>query len=507
MEPQIRTPVARRALVLGLDGATFDLLDPLMAAGLLPFLRSMSDAGSRARLTSVFPPKTIPAWYSFATGKDPGELGVFGFTEPDGGPGRSRIVQTFRPAEAVWDRLSRRGVKVGVIDFPLKAGYPLHGFVIPGMLTENAPTFPDGLRAEVETAIGEAYLPELPPYRESDRAEWLGLATRAVEQHARVAEHLIDRFDPAFLFTLLRETDRVQHQHWRDLAAPVERIPADLVAFFRAVDATCARIDRAFRARGGGSTFVVSDHGHGAARADFFTNRWLAEAGYLVFRPGAGREPMRRQLLSRALLLAERFGPGRAIVHAVADRLRGNARRELVGRLVAGEASFEAAASRIDWDRTVAYSYPVPEGIYLNRYNPHLTPEAGRAIVREIRAHLEAYSGARIEVFEPGQLYRGARLANAPALLVRIDGLATEPRMDFSYPHVLLRDRPGFFYGSGVHRMDGVLLVKGDSPSDRPLPPAVSILDLAPTILEAMGVPPPDGLHGRSLAPTLGLAA
>src|SRR5262249_24407035 len=104
-----------RILVLGLDGATFDLLDPLMAAGELPSLRSVRDPGPGARLASVFPPMTIRAWYSFATGQDPGGLGVFGFTEPDGGPGRSRIVQSFRPAEAIWDRLSRNGVPVGVL--------------------------------------------------------------------------------------------------------------------------------------------------------------------------------------------------------------------------------------------------------------------------------------------------------------------------------------------------------------------------------------------------------
>jgi hypothetical protein len=51
-----------RFLVLGLDGGTFDLLDPLMEAGELPFLRSMVRGGLRAPLTSVYPAKTIPAW-------------------------------------------------------------------------------------------------------------------------------------------------------------------------------------------------------------------------------------------------------------------------------------------------------------------------------------------------------------------------------------------------------------------------------------------------------------
>ncbi len=480
-----------RCLVLGLDGATFDLLDPLMDSGDLPFLASLARRGSRARLTSVFPPKTIPAWYSFATGQDPGQLGIFGFTEPDGGPGRSKIVHTFRPAEALWDRLSRHGRRVGVLNFPLRSGYPIHGFIVPGMLTDSPTTYPEGLRAELATALGGSLQSELPPYRESDRAEWLERASRAVEQHARASEYLIGRYHPEFLFVLVRETDRVQHQHWSELDRPVPRIPKDLRAFFRGVDSALARIDLAFQADGTPApTMVLSDHGHGAARADFFTNRWLAEEGFLVFRPGRERDSLRRRLVSRGLLLSDRVGLGASVIRPLADRLRGSERREWVGRVVAGASSFEAMASRIDWNRTVAYSYPVPEGIYLNRYHPTLSAEEGRRAVARIRERLETYPDARIEVLEPREIYRGTNLRNAPALLLRIDGLATEPRMDFSYPSPMLRNRPRYFYGTGVHRMDGVFLLAAPGGPAPALPPALSLLDVAPMILAGMGVPP-----------------
>lgn len=482
---------ARRLLAVGLDGATFDLLDPLIEAGDLPFLGGLLARGRRARLTSVFPPKTIPAWYSFATGRDPGELGIFGFTEPDGGPGRSRVVQTFRPAEAIWDRLSRRGVRVGVLNFPLRAGYPLNGFIVPGMLTERPQTYPTGLRDELETALGGPYLPELPPYRESDRAGWLDLAGRGVAQQAAATEFLVDRFRPDFLFVLIRETDRVQHQHWAELDRPVARIPDDLRQFYRGVDAAVARIDGAFRSVGDPATTVVlSDHGHGAARSDFFTNRWLEEEGFLVFRADRSRAPVRRRLVSRLLLALDRYPVGRRLLGPIVDRLRGSSRREWVGRLITGQSTFEEMAGRIDWERTVAYSYPVPEGIYLNRYHPGLTPEAGRTIITEVAQRLRAFPEARIEVLEPEAIYKGRRFANAPALLLRIDGLATEPRMDFSYPRPLLRDRPGFFYGTGVHRMDGILVVAQDDGTPEPLPPVVSLLDVAPRIFASMGMTP-----------------
>jgi predicted AlkP superfamily phosphohydrolase/phosphomutase len=492
----------RRVLVLGLDGGTFDLLDPLMRAGALPFLRSLVQKGLRAPLASVYPPKTIPAWYSFATGLDPGSLGIFGFTEPDGGPGKSRIVQTFRPAEAVWDHLSRRGVPVGVLNFPLRAGYPIHGFVVPGMLSENPPTYPKELRANLEGDLGEPLLPELPAYRGADRGAWMSLAQRGVEQRGRSAEILCAQYRPEFLFVLFRETDRIQHQHWAELSGPAPALGADLLSFWRSVDTACARIDAAFRASGGPSvTLVISDHGHGAAKADFFTNRWLAQEGFLKFKNGGTSR--RRRLVARALLASERFGLSRRIVRAIADRLRGGRKRESVGKLLAGEASFEAMADRIDWDTTVAFSYPVPEGIYLNRYNRSLTEPQKLAAVKEIRRRLEAYRDAHIEVYEPSEIYAGTNLAQAPALLLKIDDLSTEPRMDFSYPNPMLRNRPGFFYGSGVHRMNGILIAAGDGVVPKVESVPRSILDIAPTILETMDVPVPPGMTGRSFAPLL----
>lgn len=494
----------RRFLVLGLDGGTFDLLDPLMAAGELPFLRSLVGRGFRAPLRSVYPAKTIPAWYSFATGKDPGELGIYGFSQPDGGPGRSALVRTFRPAEAVWDRLSRIGVKVGVLNFPMTPSYPLHGFIVPGMFADGAVTHPQAIREEIEGTLGTAYPGELPPYRETERASWVALATRAVEQRGHVAAALAARHRPGFLFALFRETDRVEHQHWAELNRPVGEIPDDLLGFWRTVDRACAQVDEAFRADGSPAvTLVISDHGHGAIRSDFLTNRWLANEGFLVFRDPAALA--RRRFVARLVRVSQRFAASRRLSRLVADFLR-DARHEELANLVGGRASFEDVAPRIDWERTLAFSYPAPEGIYLNPNLPGLTPERRDEIVRAIRARLEAYPDAHIEVFGPNELYSGTPTPGAPALLIRIDRMETEPRMDFSYPEPLIRERPEFFYGSGTHRMDGILIGAGEGIAPGASPRPLRLLDVAPTILEGMGVEGPPDFSGRSFAGALGLS-
>jgi len=496
--------VSRRFLVLGLDGGTFDLLDPLMDAGELPFLRAMVRGGLRAPLTSVYPAKTIPAWYSFATGKDPGELGIFGFTEPTGEPGRSKFVQTFRPAEAIWDRLGRLGLTVGVLNLPLRTGYPIHGFVVPGFFSDGGDTFPREIRAEIEGALGCPYPVELPVYHAAERAPWMEAATRAVMHRAKAAAALTASHKPDFLFVLFRETDRIEHQHWNELQRPVAEIPEDLLAFWRAVDAACAGVDHAFRAAGGPAiTLVLSDHGHGAVHSDFLTNRWLAEQRLLVFRDGDTLGA--RNLFARGLLASQRYSVGRKLGPPIAGWLAGR-RRSRLARFVGGGTSFEEMATKIDWRRTIAYSYPVPEGIYLNDRNPDLTPERREAVLADLKRRLEAYADARIEVFDPREIYRGHHLEHAPSLLIRVDSMRTEPWMDFRYPRPLIRDRPEFFFGTGTHRMNGILIAAGEGVRPGQVDAALSLLDVAPTILEGMGAGPTHDLGGRSFGARLGTA-
>src|SRR5204863_625770 len=67
--------------VIGLDGATFDLIHPFIAQGYLPNLQSLISKGSSSELSSTIPPVTASAWTSFMTGKNPGKHGLFDFMQ------------------------------------------------------------------------------------------------------------------------------------------------------------------------------------------------------------------------------------------------------------------------------------------------------------------------------------------------------------------------------------------------------------------------------------------
>ena len=78
---QLQQPHRPQVLIIGLDGATFDLIKPWVATGQLPTFKHLMDTGTRGNLESTIPPITPPAWTSFMTGMNPGKHGVFNFTE------------------------------------------------------------------------------------------------------------------------------------------------------------------------------------------------------------------------------------------------------------------------------------------------------------------------------------------------------------------------------------------------------------------------------------------
>ena len=70
-----------RVLIVGWDGATWDLAKPWMDAGRLPTLKSLFDEGTHADLNSTTPPMTLPSWSSMLTGCNPGKHGIFDFMQ------------------------------------------------------------------------------------------------------------------------------------------------------------------------------------------------------------------------------------------------------------------------------------------------------------------------------------------------------------------------------------------------------------------------------------------
>src|SRR5207247_5288926 len=108
-----------KVLIVGVDAATFDLINPWIAEGNLPNLAALMRNGASSRLASILPPITPPAWTSFMTGKNPGKHGIFHFMEAEPGTYELRYLNAGSGrAKTIWRMLNDAGFTVGTMNIP-----------------------------------------------------------------------------------------------------------------------------------------------------------------------------------------------------------------------------------------------------------------------------------------------------------------------------------------------------------------------------------------------------
>ena len=76
-------PPKNRTIVIGIDGVPFGLLDDLTEKGIMPNFAELKggDEGVFTPMKSSIPDISSVSWSSVITGKNPGEHGIYGFTE------------------------------------------------------------------------------------------------------------------------------------------------------------------------------------------------------------------------------------------------------------------------------------------------------------------------------------------------------------------------------------------------------------------------------------------
>lgn len=486
-----------RVLVIGLDGATFDVLRPLADAGYLPFLGRLMAEGLARPLRSIIPPTTAPAWTSFQTGKNPGKHGIVDFTDFDKRSRQSTLVTAGNiRATPFWQLISVAGLPVGVINVPMTyPPAPVNGVLMAGLFTpdvQSAFTFPASLYEEVRRAVGDYQLPLLATAVFTLGPEsFLEEAARRASLRAQAARYLMQSRPWAFFMVHFQSLDSVQHMFWSTLerrllhgkpaASPVE---ARLVAYFRAIDESVRQVmDAAGRDT---TVLVASDHGFGPVTRYVYVNEWLRRNRWLASRVGVG------QLV--AMATAERIL--RALdVFKLRRRLKLQKQRFATLRRINQELL-------IDWECSRAFAMACSHSAHIY-INPVIGNGRAYGRTREtIRAALGGWKDPATGALVFPQVYRREEIFSGP-YVERLPDLVGVPAPGY---HVATRFRGGRLFDpvsdglTGDHRPDGVLIATGLGIRRGTLPPlAPRLIDLAPTILYLLGVPVPDDMDGRIL--------
>ncbi len=282
----------RRVLVIGLDCAEPSLVFDKWRDE-LPHLSSLAGNGLWGELESCMPAITVPAWMTMMTSKDPGQLGFYGFrNRADHSYERMTTVNSRHVThDTVWDILSRHGqpsIVIGVPPtYPLK---PLNGSAISCFLTPSTKsqyTYPNNLRNEVEGLVGE-YMVDVSNFRTEDKDWLLGQIYQMTDKRFKVANHWI-RTKPWDFFMLMEiGVDRIHHAFWKymDPLHP-KHVPGNqfinaIRDYYRFVDAQIGKMLEAVDDQT--TVMVVSDHGAKRMDGGIVFNEWLRREGYLVLK-------------------------------------------------------------------------------------------------------------------------------------------------------------------------------------------------------------------------------
>lgn len=131
------TQAKRKILLLGLDGATWRIINPMLQQGRLPNLQRLINEGSSGILKSLEPMVSPTIWTSIASGKTPEKHGVWDFVVA------SKNVRCKR----IWDMATERGIKTGLCGYMVTWPPPqVNGFVIPGSFSRGVETHPASLQ-------------------------------------------------------------------------------------------------------------------------------------------------------------------------------------------------------------------------------------------------------------------------------------------------------------------------------------------------------------------------
>ena len=279
-----------RLFVIGLDCAEPSLVFDRWREE-LPHLGHLMEAGTYGELESTIPPITVPAWSCMLTGRDPGELGFYGFRNRANYSYEQMSIATSAAVKhpRVWDRASDSGQQVVVIGVPQTyPPHPLNGSLVTSFLTPSTfsqYTYPQALKAEIAEVV-EDYILDVPDFRTEDKDYLLRQIYDMTDKRCQLVRHFLRTKPWQFFMWVEMGVDRIHHGFWNYMDPahpkhePGNRYQDGIRDYYRYLDEQIGEMlelvpDDA-------AVLVMSDHGAQSMEGGICFNEWLMREGYLV---------------------------------------------------------------------------------------------------------------------------------------------------------------------------------------------------------------------------------
>lgn len=465
-------------VVLGLDGAGFELLDPWIEEGSLPTLKRLTEEGIAADLRSCRPPVTCPNWKCYSTGKNPGKLGVFWWEHIDTEKHSISLSSSSSQFDGkdYWELMQG---PVACINLP--TSYPpkkIDGINVaggPGAEQQDytePESFADFLKENYDYRVHPSGLSKLSQAEpENETVEEI---RDLMSVRLELLKDLINQDKFEFIHLSLFYINMLQHFYFdhevvKDTWKILDTKISDIIDLDSLDD-----------------IYIISDHGSNRVDTWFRINSWLIQNGYLVTNRSSS-------------ILLHKLGINKSIVRRGLNRIGIEWwARSFVPDWIqdilpteGGEVKKSAKERVIDWEESRA----VASGqgpVYLIEDDP----DQRQSLVEELRSkltNLTAPDGSQVisQVHRGSDVYTGKYSQRGPDLVL---DQAPHVHIDGGIGSKEVFDTPEKW--SGENTLSGLFIAHGPNIRRTSNLKQLSILDIAPTVLHTLGYSIPDYMDG-----------
>ncbi len=506
----------KKLIIIGIDGGTFKIIDPLVERGKLPALEKLIKSGVKGVLKSTCPPITAAAWVSFMTGTNPGKHGFFDFREYN--PAEYDLIDSPLVKDAVkenistlhssrfqgqtiWDFLSNAGYEINVVAFPMT--YPpwkINGRMVSGYPCpdySNPRTYPEGWGRE----IGQLF--NMSAINYSDIEGFVKECKELVKRKGKIILDQIKNKRGDVFSVVFSSSDFAQHYFWKYLEEKNNQNSSVIGEIYQEIDNVIGEILNF--ADSNTSVFVMSDHGFtGYPEKKFHLNSWLVQENYISLKQN--KKDSEKNIISQVIdIFFNQIRYKNPKLRWFVKKKIGN--MPLFLQRWASRQYFKS--SLIDWERTKAYRFkmygPV-DGVVINQKDRQKKGTVGEGdeyeklrqeIIEKLLHVKDPDTGEPVvaAAFRREEIYRGCFLEKAPDIIVNYT--------------------PGYFGGleitghfispvnidetneSGIHDQNGIFICCGPNVKTGATINPVDIIDVVPTILHDLTLPIPDDIDGK----------
>lgn len=508
--------IGKKVFVLGLDGATFAIMLPMIEQGRLPTFAKIIKEGAHGPLMSTVVSNSAPAWTSFSTGKNPGKHSIGGFFRLVPNSYQLKLLNgSDNKAKTMWEVVGAHGNKSIVVNIPMTyPPAPINGIMVSGLDTPSLScdfTHPKEIKEELLRVVPDykinlhlgGYL-----YSHKRRKKGIEVMLSSTRARTRAVLHLMGKHPWDLFVVRFNSPDNVQHQYWKfmDKTHPLydEKCPDELkqavYTVYDALDEAAAAIIE--KLPKDCTLMIMSDHGAGPrSNKTVRLNEWLKRLGYLASKETKKKRKkfIRRNFETVLSTFLKRVPPGI---------------KQWIAKVAPGTVSKTWTYFRfpnIDWDNTRAFVGET-EGIRINSKGTYPNGTVSEQeyeplrdkLISEIYKISDPATGEAIfkDVFKREAVFTGPHVKLFPDIIALTTkdqyNISTKMAPEAVAPErAILATEDHWRSVSGSHRPEGIFVIRGNNIKADVGLPASNIADVFPTVAYLMGVPIPSDIDGK----------